>query len=249
MIRQLSPYEKTHLQRFGKSDIDIADYGETPVEQITGRVEFGGQVFKLNQDVLIPRVESEELINLALEKIASRNNLVVADVGCGSGAIGISLFLKLKKRGVEVELYLSDVSRAALVVTKKNVADLIGQSERLHLIKSDLLKNYPPEVKFDLIIANLPYIPSERISVLDESVREYEPHLALDGGSDGLKYIKQLITQAKDRLSSEGIILMEVDHTHDRDFLAQNLPLKGLRLQVGRDQFQRTRFVILSVEK
>jgi len=249
MIRQLSPYEKTHLQRFRKGDINIADYGEMPVEHITGKVEFGEQVFEVNQDVLIPRVESEELINLALEKIADRNNLIITDVGCGSGAIGISLFLKLKKKSVKAELYLSDVSAKALEVSKANVTNLIGESNQIHLLKSDLLKNYPPNVKFDLIIANLPYIPTERISVLDESVRKHEPHLALDGGEDGLKYIRKLVDQAQSKLSPSGIILLEVDHTHDRAFLIQNLKLEGFQLQVTRDQFQRTRFAILSTKK
>ena len=82
--------------------------------------------------------------------------------------------------------------------------------------------------------------------VLDKSVKEYEPHLALDGGSDGLKYIKEIVKQAKKRLNHKGIILLEVDYTHDEEFLRQNLKLKDFQLQVTRDQFQRTRFAVLS---
>ncbi|MBU0578525.1 peptide chain release factor N(5)-glutamine methyltransferase [Patescibacteria group bacterium] len=247
MTRQLSPYEKTHLQRFGKGNINIANYDEMPVEHITGKVEFGGQVFEVNENILIPRVESEELINLALEKIngAKKEKIVIADIGCGSGAIGISLWLELQKIKVNAELYLSDISVTALTVTQKNVNTLIGKSNQVHILKSDLLKNYPEDIKFDLIMANLPYIPTERIQVLDESVKKYEPHLALDGGSDGLKYIKKLIIQAKNRLNPGGVILLEVDYTHDEEFLRQNLLLKGLQLRVARDQFQRTRFVVI----
>ena len=247
MIRQLSPYEKTHLQRFGKNNIDIADYGEMPVEYITGKVEFGGLVFEVNQDVLIPRVESEKLAELALEKLAGKNNLIVADVGCGSGAIGISLWLKLQHQKINTKLYLSDISVKAVAVAHKNVKKLVGETNDIQIIQSDLLKSYPPAVKFDLIIANLPYIPSERIAALDESVREHEPHLALDGGDDGLTYIRKLINQAKNRLNLGGVILLEVDHTHDRDFLKQSLQLKNFQLQVTRDQFHRTRFAILSM--
>ncbi len=245
-MRQLTPYEKTHLQRFDKSNINIVNYGEMPVEYITNKAEFGGQVFEIDQNVLIPRIESEELVNLALEKITNHKNLIIADVGCGSGAVGINLWFKLKKVKINVEMYLSDISKKALVITQKNVKKLIGKTSQIRIIKSDLLKNYPEEIKFDLILANLPYIPSERIKVLDKSVKEYEPHLALDGGSDGLKYIKEIVKQAKKRLNHKGIILLEVDYTHDEEFLRQNLKLKDFQLQVTRDQFQRTRFAVLS---
>lgn len=244
MTRKLSPYEKTHLQRFGKGNVDLADYGEMPVEYITGKVEFGGQVFEINQDVLIPRVETEEFVSLALEKIKGKNNLIIADVGCGSGAIGISVWLKLAQKNVK--MYLSDISNQAIEVAKKNVEQLIGKNEDIRVFKSDLLASYPPDIKFDLIMANLPYIPSAQVAVLDESVREYEPHLALDGGADGLKYIKELIKQARDKLNPGGVILLEVDYTHDEYFLRKELELGDLKLETKQDQFQRMRFAILS---
>ncbi len=247
MIRKLSPYEKTHLHRFGKGDINIADYGEMPVEYITGQVEFDGQVFEVNKDVLIPRVETEEFVILALEKIAETNkrDLIIADVGCGSGAIGISVWLKLPKKGVAAQLYLSDISAKAVEVAQKNVANLIGENESVKIFKSDLLKNYPEEVKFDLIMANLPYIPSGRVAILDEAVRKYEPHLALDGGSDGLKYIKQLVIQAQGKLNPGGVIILEVDYTHDEEFLRKKLELDDLKLETKQDQFRRMRFVVI----
>lgn len=244
MTRQLSPYEKTHLQRFGKDNINIADYGEMPVEYITSQVEFGGLVFAVSPDVLIPRIETEELVNLTLEKIENRADLMVADVGCGSGAIGISVWLKAKQK--IKKLYLSDVSQPAIEIAEKNVEKIIGENKNIKVFKSDLLENYPQDVKFDLILANLPYIPSAKVTVLDESVREHEPHLALDGGGDGLKYIKKLITQAQDKLNPEGIIILEVDYTHDEEFLREKLELGDLKLETRQDQFQRMRFVVLS---
>ena len=88
--------------------------------------------------------------------------------------------------------------------------------------------------------------PSARVAVLDESVREYEPHLALDGGNEGLKYIKKLVKQARNKLNPEGIIALEVDYTHDEKFLKEKLELDDLKLKTKQDQFQRMRFVILS---
>jgi len=248
MIRKLSPYEKTHLQRFGQGNINIADYGEMPVEYITGQVEFGGQVFEVNKNVLIPRIETEEFLILAIEKAAKikKEKILIADVGCGSGAIGISLWLKLRQKNINPEMYLSDISNQALKVTQRNVEKIIEKNKNIKVIQSDLLGNYPKNIRFDLIVANLPYIPSGRVAVLDESVREYEPHLALDGGDDGLKYIKKLVKQSKDRLNSGGAILLEVDYTHDEKFLRKKLELNSFKLETQQDQFQRMRFVILS---
>ncbi len=245
--RQLSPYEKTHLQRFGKSDINIDDYGEMPVEQITGKVEFGEYVFEVTADVLIPRIESEELISLAIDQVRKLNKkkVSIADIGCGSGAIGISIFLALQNKDISTEMYLSDVSPKALSVAEHNSIKLI-KNQKIKLIESDLLSSYPTDTKFDLIIANLPYIPSPRIQVLDASVTDYEPHLALDGGVDGLTLIKRLIEQAKIKLKPKGSVLLEVDYTHDENFLKKNLSLEGLSIEVRQDQFHRTRFVILS---
>jgi release factor glutamine methyltransferase len=248
MTRKLSPYEKTHLLRFGKSDINIADYGEMPVEYMTGKVEFGGHVFEVNKDVLIPRVETEEFIILSLEKALEikKGKITIADVGCGSGAIGISLWLKLQQKNINAEMYLSDISSKALEVATRNVGQIIKEDNNIRIIKSDLLEDYPQDVKFDLIMANLPYIPSERVKILDESVQEYEPHLALDGGDDGLKYIKKLVAQAQNKLNPGGVIVLEVDYIHDEKFLRQELELGGLKLETKQDQFQRMRFVILS---
>ena len=245
MIRQLSPYEKTHLQRFNKNNIDIANYDEMPVEYITGKVEFYKNIFKVNQDVLIPRIE--EFVNLDLKEIkkTGRDEFVIVDIGCGSGVIGISLWLELHKLRINVKMYLSDISDQALVVTQKNADSVINQSKQIHILNSDLLKNYPKEIKFDLIVANLPYIPTERIQVLDESVRKYEPHLALDGGGDGLKYIRELVKQAEDKLNPGGIILLELDYTYDEKFLKKNLKLDKLKIEVKRDQFGKIRFGVI----
>ena len=172
-------------------------------------------------EILPDFLKLEEFVNLDLKEIkkTGRDEFVIVDIGCGSGVIGISLWLELHKLRINVKMYLSDISDQALVVTQKNADSVINQSKQIHILNSDLLKNYPKEIKFDLIVANLPYIPTERIQVLDESVRKYEPHLALDGGGDGLKYIRELVKQAEDKLNPGGIILLELDYTYDEKFL------------------------------
>lgn len=237
--------EKTHLHRFGLGQIKIDDYGQMPVEYITGKVEFRHLVFEINSEVLIPRVESEELVNLALDHLfqLTQQKIIMADVGCGSGAIGLSVFLEYPQDNLS--LYLSDLSAPALAVAQTNV-DRLAPTAPIQLIKSDVLRAYPPQLKFDLITANLPYIPTARLKALDKAVIDYEPILALDGGADGLQVIKKLITQAHGRLTQSGLIILEVDHTHDEEFLRQNLNLEQLQLKIKLDQFQRTRFAMMA---
>jgi release factor glutamine methyltransferase len=274
MTRKLSAYEQTHLARYHQSKINIDDFGETPVEYITGKVEFDHQVFTVNKDVLIPRIETEELINLAFQKIQSlreklsdshqpdlvkKDKITLADVGCGCGAIGICLAQRMIDSKIPFEIYLSDVSQKEIAIAAINIERLLTINQKisqdnqiiyqlenhstLTLFVSDLLKQYPP-VSFDLFVANLPYIPQSRINYLPESVKNYEPHVALDGGEDGLELITQFLIQAKNYLSDLGQILLEVDYTHDQS--AFQKIAKGFQIQMIFDQFNRQRFVLLS---
>lgn len=222
--RVLSPYEKTHLTRYGKAETNIEEFDEIPVEYITGKVEFYSRVFQINKNTLIPRVETEELVSYALKhitRLVEKDSFSIADVGTGCGAIGITLFLELTKKGIPVQIIMSDISDAALEVAQQNIATLIDKSKisQIKLIQSDLLESYPKTTKFDLVVANLPYIPSPRISYLDKSVKNYEPHLALDGGKDGLLLIRKFIQQVSNYLKPQATVLLEVDYTHTQQEL------------------------------
>ncbi|HEX7018130.1 MAG TPA: peptide chain release factor N(5)-glutamine methyltransferase [Patescibacteria group bacterium] len=251
MTRQLSPYEQTHLARFGKANIDISEYGEMPVEYITGKVEFYGRVFNVNQDVLIPRIETEELIKLAVAEcqrrhaqLATGEQLMIADVGTGCGAIGITLHLELQKLGIPNHMYVSEVSEAALKVTAQNVKNLADDNE-VAVLHSDLLDAFPKEVTFDLMVANLPYIPNQRIEYLDDSVKKFEPRIALDGGPEGLTLIQKFLQQAPAHLKPTGKIILEVDHTHTEE----ELEIKNLKLEIktSSDSFGQQRFALIEV--
>ena len=122
MVRQLTPYEKTHLSRFGRSGIDLSCLGEMPVEYITGQVEFMDRVFNIDKRGLIPRIETEELVELVLKRIkqarVSARPIRLAEVGTGSGVIGVSLALELQSIGQPFELYMSELSSQALDLAK-----------------------------------------------------------------------------------------------------------------------------------
>jgi release factor glutamine methyltransferase len=194
--------------------------------------------------VLIPRIETEELVELALAELADKpltQPLVMADVGTGSGAIGLTLLLELEKKGHTVELYASDVSSTAVEVARENWRQLGAKSSsQAQLLTSDLLAIYPAGIKFDLMVANLPYIPSARIDYLDASVKDYEPVVALDGGPEGLSLIHQFLLQAKPKLKPKAAILLEMDHTHS---LTEMLPA-GLEAttRLFQDSFGQNRF-------
>lgn len=228
--RYFSPYEQTQLARHDLLFVDLDQYGEMPVEYITKSVPFYGEDFHLTTDVLIPRVETETLVNLAMSKLLQLPSfqmnglLTIADVGTGSGAIGITISNQLNTYDTNHTLLYTDISQAALDVASMNAERLLTHktSNKVNslFIHSDLFSDIPNDLTFDLIVANLPYVPSKRIDTLHTSVKDYEPHLALDGGVDGLELIHALLQQTKNRLKTPGYILLEIDHTHSLDSFA-----------------------------
>lgn len=254
MKRTLSPYELTHLARYSTISIDIEKFGEMPVEYITGKAEYYGRVFEVTNDVLIPRIETEELVDLALKLISDRlaklPTITIADVGTGCGALGITLFLELQKRRRDAKIWLSDVSAPAVEVAKKNALKLVSSSELAHLtfLTSDLLSSYPKNWKANLFLANLPYIPSQRITALDSSVKDFEPWLALDGGPNGFSLIHTFLLQAVDRLEPDGIILLEVDHTHTAAEIIPDELKTTLVAESIKDSFGQPRFMLITAK-
>lgn len=217
-LRILSPYEKTQLLRAGIPESLALSEPDKPVEYITGKVDFFSNSFMVNQDTLIPRPESEELITKALEwfdKNAtsfSKMPPVILDIGTGCGAIAISLALELQKLNLKATITATDISEAAIAVAKQNAAE--HNVPTITWVTADILDFLPASAQVDLIIANLPYIPGERIAYLDASVKDFEPKIALDGGSDGLQHIRKLLNDAHHYLTPVGTILLEVDYTH-----------------------------------
>lgn len=252
-MRQLSPYELNHLRRHGIDPETIGGYGDMPVEYMTGFAEFYGREFVVNRHVMIPRVETEGLIDLAFAELSGRRTIRFADVGTGCGCIGITLYLELIARGMKPEIYLSDISDDAFVVARINIDRLVPKPHHIHLLKSNLLTNYEPTNYFDLIVANLPYISSHRISSLPTSLRDYEPHLAFDGGPDGLSVINKFLTQAPQYLKRNGFIIIEVDESHrpeqlmrsnkGSDLLERSDP--SYSIVIRKDQFGKNRFWVL----
>lgn len=250
-MRQLTPYEQTQLARYsGEHRYTEAEIGSKPVEYVTKIAEFCGLPFFVDERVLIPRLETEELVELALQTLTEKvglledkQKLVVGDVGTGAGAIAIVL-AKHFDGNKKLEFYASDVYAAAIEVAQVNAQKFLTPTmPPVQFFVSDLLEQYPKGVKFDLLVSNLPYIPSDRIKVLDESVKDHEPHIALDGGPEGLTLIGKFLEQAQHLLKPGGVVLLEVDYTHTA---ADFAPLaQGYSVDVFTDSFTRNRFARL----
>ena len=177
-----------------------------PLAYITGTREFYRLEFRVTPDVLIPRPESELLVDAALDHMrqARIRGAPVADVGAGSGAVGIAL--AKHRRGIN--LICSDVSRDALLVARDNARRLLRRANAA-FVQGDLLTPLPGP--FHCVVANLPYIPEERMGYLEPEVAEHEPRVALTPGTRGTELILRLITQLPSRLLPNGVAVLEVD--------------------------------------
>jgi release factor glutamine methyltransferase len=204
--RELKEGEKGALERLIQRRIS----GE-PLQYILGQQEFWSINFKVDPRVLIPRPETELLVEQSLwilsEKIFEQNPSLL-EIGTGSGAVAIAL----AKEVTHVFLVATDISREALVLAKEN-AKSAGVGDRIRFVIGDLLGPFQPSKEtraFDLILSNPPYIVRSEIGSLAKEVRNYEPVIALDGGKDGLEFYRRLVSQAPSCLREGGWLLLEV---------------------------------------
>jgi release factor glutamine methyltransferase len=172
-----------------------------PSAYITGHREFYCLDFKVNHNVLIPRPETELLVEKAISLCRNHGALKIADIGTGCGAIAIALAVNLP----EAIIYAADISPAALEIAREN-GDRHGVTDRVTFLQGDMLEPLPGPV--DLIIANLPYVRESELYV--ESSLSFEPGLALNGGEKGIDKINILCRQAVDKLNRHGSLLLEI---------------------------------------
>ena len=205
-------------------------YSGEPLQYIEEEVSFYDMSFQVNESVLIPRPETEYFIEKIIDRVYEPKKII--DVGTGSGCIGLSL----AKHFTDSEVHLTDISLDALSVaginSKKNKINV-------NIYESNLLR----EVRgndFDLIVANLPYIPTADIGALPVEVVHYEPLIALDGGEDGLDYIDQLLKQARYKLSATGLLALEIDSRSGDRLIEMTKSYKGVEVitdLAGKDRY------------
>ena len=176
-----------------------------PLAYITGTKEFYGLMFEVSEDVLIPRPETELLVDMAITKakLLKKNEITIVDVGTGSGAIAVSLAVNIPNSSV----IAVDLSKSALEMADEN-RRAHGMYSRVKLRLGNLLD--PVTDNIDILVSNPPYIRKDRLAFLQDEVLK-EPLMALDGGEDGLTLIKELLSQARDKMASTSVILFEID--------------------------------------
>jgi release factor glutamine methyltransferase len=211
---------------------------QKPLAYIVSYQYFDGLRITVSPDTLIPRPETELLVAEAFAQAMQLENPVIYDIGTGSGAIAIALASRLQALDKTFHIYATDISETALTIAKQNT-EQHGLDEKISVCLGNLLEidNLPPG---DIILANLPYIPTKKLSTLS---LKGEPALALDGGQDGLDYYRELLDQLQINGWSPKSLLFEIDETHG-DLALQLLKAYGYQAALKKDLNAMDRIVI-----
>ena len=181
-----------------------------PVAYITGEKDFYAHTFYVEPGILCPRPDTETLVEQALLRIPKSGDFFVADVGTGSGCVGLSIAMERP----DVKVFATDISDIAIRCTKKNVAHLHLQ-KRVAILRGPYLDPVPPDRTIDMLVSNPPYIPTNVIEQLEPEVQKHEPKLALDGGNDGLQCYRALAVQASSRAIPHVLVEIGFDQAED----------------------------------
>ncbi len=208
-----------------------------PLQYVLGNVNFYGIRFDINENVLIPRFETEELVENTCNYIKEyfTEPVDIIDLGCGSGVIGLTLEKKVSTNSVD----LIDISEKALEVTHKNCVKL---NSKANIIKSDMFSNV--NKKYDVIISNPPYIKTDE--EIEDIVKENEPHLALYAGSDGLDCYRKIITNLKSHMKEKCLVAFEIGYLQaDEIKKIVNENLENVKVLVKKDLSEKDRMLFI----
>ena len=204
-----------------------------PVQYIVGNVEFYGNIIEVNEDVLIPRFETEELVDRVIKKLKNKNNLDIVDLGTGSGCIAISLAKNLNGNVDAV-----DISKKALEVAKKNA---INNNVNINFYLGDMLN--PLNKKYDLIISNPPYIAYDE-EIMD-IVKNNEPHLALLADKEGLYYYEQILKNVKNYLKDNYLIAFEIGYKQGKKIESLAHRYLSCKVTIEKDLSSKDRYIFI----
>ena len=204
-----------------------------PIAYLTGEKEFWSLTLVVNKNTLIPRPDTEKLVEIAVEQIRTRQNkhpdskCLIAELGTGTGAIPLAICAELQNLHIIAVDCTADVLEVAARNLRRHESLLSPRHNHIELVESNLFSKINPAAKLDFVISNPPYIPSESISSLQVDVAQYEPHTALDGGTDGLSFYRYLLETAPSLLAKDGEMLLEIgfDQQADLSSLKQDFPV------------------------
>jgi len=232
-IKKISKWQKLKIMRFAKKRIK-----GVPFYKLTKKAPFYKDEFLVNNNVLTPRKETEILVETIINQNKDNPFVKVLDLGTGSGAIGITL-----KKYLNCNVTASDISLKALCVAKKN-AKL--HKTKICFVKSDLFDKLKKE-KFDIIVSNPPYIKSQDIDFLQSEVKNYDPHLALDGGFTGYSFYKRIIRVATKHLNEGGKLYFELGQ-NQAEWVEKMLNKNFTNIEIYED-YSKIKRVIVGTKK
>lgn len=232
LLNHLDDYVSEEKVKLLKKEIEALEKNE-PLQYVLGKVNFYGNEFYVDKRVLIPRFETEELVENTINYIKKffTKPVDIIDLGCGSGVIGLTLEQKVSTNSVD----LVDISKEALEVTHKNCEKL---NSKANLIESDMLSSV--EKKYDVIISNPPYIKTNE--EIEDIVKNNEPHLALYAGEDGLDCYRKIVKEVSKNMKDKALIAFEIGCTQANDIkeLVTSY-LKDVKVEIKKDLSGRDR--------
>jgi release factor glutamine methyltransferase len=237
--RPASQAERDCLKSMVRRAID-----HEPVQYITGQTHFLGRSFFVDRSTLIPRAATESLVQHALAWLAVRSleAPVIADIGTGTGCIGITMALQL----TGAMIIATDLSADAIALAQRNAADH-GIEDRVTFLTGNAVEpliDHDHGGSCDVVLSNPPYIPHDRMATLDRNVRDHEPAMALDGGSDGLDIVRRILVGVPGVLKPGGLMLIEIDDSHAAAACDLAAAVEGLcDVSICRDDFGDDRFI------
>lgn len=238
-------------EKIGKKyfDLILRRAKKEPVAYLTGEKEFFGFTFIVNKNVLIPRPETELLVEESIKVIEKGNISSIIDVGTGSGCVILSLARKIYDSNPEyakkIKWHTTEISEAAIDVAQQNYQKIFPRKELdIKIIKGSILES--TSENFDLIISNPPYIGNSEFEKLEENVKKYEPAIALIGGSKGYEFTEKLLQEATEKVNKNGYIILEINSKHAENItkIAKGL-FKNCKIKIAKDYSGLDRIIII----
>ncbi|MCZ9956618.1 protein-(glutamine-N5) methyltransferase, release factor-specific [Brachyspira hyodysenteriae] len=234
-LRELIDSDINKIERFINRRINYE-----PLSYIINKKEFYGLDFYVDNNVLIPRPETEELIDLVLDYTNDEDNIFICDIGSGSGNIPITLKRLFLDQNKNIDITAIEISNGAFEVIKKNALNILGDEKIINIINADAL-TFTPENKFDIIVSNAPYVPLRDKDLLQKDL-EFEPQNALYSGYDGLDFYKSFLSIIEKYLKDDGAFFFEIGYDQGEALIniCNSLDIKNVSVKKdlsGKDRF------------
>lgn len=234
-LRELTESDINKIERFINRRLNYE-----PLSYIINKKEFYGFDFYVDNNVLIPRPETEELIDLVLDYTNDKDNILICDIGSGSGNIPITLKKLFLEQNKNIDITAIEISNGAFQVIKKNALNILGDEKIINIINADAL-TFTPENKFDIIVSNAPYVPLRDKDLLQKDL-EFEPQNALYSGYDGLDFYKSFLSIIEKYLKDDGAFFFEIGYDQGEALIniCNSLDIKNISVKKdlsGKDRF------------